>query len=76
MGGHIDYKTAGKDYFAVRTKDTFNYHYRYAKFRNRNIYQFSFVFPIDQFQEYDEIINDIYKDFIVQNKNQKGRIVL
>lgn len=66
FAGTVDYKASGDDYFAVRIKQNSNYHYRYAKFKDGRIYIFSFVFPQAQFETYDDMINEIYADFIKQ----------
>lgn len=65
-GGTVDYKSSGDDFFAVRMKVGTTYYYRFAKFVNGKMFDFSFEFPENQFDVYDDMINYIYADFIKQ----------
>lgn len=66
VNGSVDYKSSGDTFFAVRMKDSESYYYQFSKFDKGHIYSFNMVFPLSQFETYDNMINDIYSDFIKQ----------
>lgn len=66
MNGSIDYHSVGSDYYAVRILYDSKYYYKYAELHDGYIYSFSVDFPTYVFTAYDNMINEIYKDFSKQ----------
>lgn len=63
VGGSVDYKMSGRNYFAVRLKLINQYYYRYSHFKDGKIYSFAVSFPLDELDEYDTMINYVYTPF-------------
>ena len=64
--GEVSYKFVTDSCYAVRVQDDIECIYQFGQLYQGTYYSFRFYFPIDEFEKYDAMINEIHFDFMEQ----------